>query len=55
LIAFALPAGASHIEIAWRSLNDQRIGYLLSALSLLLLTGILALRVASSTDVPPLR
>jgi uncharacterized membrane protein len=40
LIAFPLPAGSSHIKIAYTTLTDQRIGYIVSALSLICLTGI---------------
>lgn len=40
LIALPLPTGKSHIEIAYATLGDQRIGYLVSALSMLCLTGI---------------
>ncbi len=44
LIAVPLPSGTSHIDIAYTVLNDQRIGYLLSALSLLCVIVILVLR-----------
>ena len=44
LIALPLPSGASHIDITYTVLNNQRVGYLLSALSLLCITVIFVLR-----------
>lgn len=43
LIAFHLPAGASHIDVAWMTLPDQSIGYTVSALAAILLL-VLSLR-----------
>ena len=44
LIAVPLPPGPSHIEVAYAILRDQQAGYLVSALSLLVLTLLLLRR-----------
>jgi len=50
LIAIPLPAGPTHLEIHYATLPDQRLGYLLTALSILVLA-VLLLR--SATTAPP--
>jgi hypothetical protein len=40
LVAIPLPAGPAHVEISYSMLPDQRLGYLLSTLSLLVLTAL---------------
>jgi uncharacterized membrane protein len=52
LIAIPLPAGTSRIQLAFETSRDQQIGYLVSSLSLLLLTLLLVLSDRGSRHPP---